>query len=92
MSVKFTKELEEAIRKRISEKLVIIEGEDGPEIRGADDLISSLEDYMSPVSPLNDVFKFSIKSIRENIEMAKKMNEYLGFIDPDDHEWVFHKK
>jgi hypothetical protein len=93
MSVKFTESLKKAILKIAKERLVITEGENGKhEISEVDAFISTLEDYMSPVSPLDHVSKFSNKSIRECIEIAKEINARIGFIDPDDYEWVFHKR
>ena len=85
MSIKFTQKLGEIIRKKISENLVIIEGKNGPEIMGTDNFIS-LEDYMSSISPLDNVFKFSIKLAKENVKITKKMNKRLGFINPNDYE------
>lgn len=93
MSVIFTESLKEAILKIVSENLVIIESKDEKsEITGINNFIKALEKYMLPVSPLDHVSKFTTKSTRECIEIAKEINARLGFIDPDDYEWVFHKK
>ena len=93
MSVEFTESLKAAILKIARENLLITKDKDEKhEIIGTDAFISALEKYMSPVSPLDHVSKFTTKAIRECVEIAKEINARLGFIDPDDYEWVFHKK